>query len=223
LWQRTLAEAKIAPEIAGLAVLMLTTVVPGSSFPRAAVATADMAEIEHGFAGRLLRRVSARAARALPPAAPGTGSIVCCANPNVELAGGSCSHPRVRLGEDVAAARDERRRAAAETVGAVLGTFLPLKKMTLRPASYVSLERHLLRYAKPLHPIGLAAVTRRDVGSLLGTLATSSGIPSANRARASLSAFFIATPRPLRAGSSKFRFLVNYAYDKEICVDAQSR
>jgi integrase len=60
----------------------------------------------------------------------------------------------------------------------------------LQPSSYRSTERHLLRYAKPLHGLGLALVTRRDIGSLLAGLATTSGNASANRTRASLSALF---------------------------------
>jgi integrase len=51
-------------------------------------------------------------------------------------------------------------------------------------------ERHLLTYAKPLHGLGVALVSRRDIGNLLATMAASSGSPSANFTRASLSAFF---------------------------------
>jgi integrase len=51
-------------------------------------------------------------------------------------------------------------------------------------------ERHLLRYAKPLHGLGIALVSRRDIGSLLATIAASSGGPSANNMRTSLSTFF---------------------------------
>jgi hypothetical protein len=96
----------------------------------------------------------------------------------------------VRLGEDPAASRREGRRRAADTVEAMLHVYLPEKKATLAPASRIQTERHLLKYAKPLHGLGVALVSRRDVASLLAALGTSSGGPTANRVRASLSAFF---------------------------------
>jgi hypothetical protein len=99
-------------------------------------------------------------------------------------------HARVRLGEDPAAAKHERQRRAADTVEAAFRAYLPAKKAELRSSSYTSTERHLLRYAKPLHGLGVALVGRRDIGGLLTTIAISSGSPTANRARASLSAFF---------------------------------
>jgi integrase len=71
-----------------------------------------------------------------------------------------------------------------------LRIYLPEKKRVMRPKSYTSVERHLLRYAKPLHGLGLALVTRRDVASLLAGVAAASGSVSANRTRASLSGFF---------------------------------
>jgi integrase len=99
-------------------------------------------------------------------------------------------HARVRLGEDPAAAKREGMRHAAETVEAMLRLYLPERKQTLARTSYTSLERHLLRYAKSLHGTGVALVNRRDIGGLLATIAESSGATSANRVRASLSAFF---------------------------------
>jgi len=99
-------------------------------------------------------------------------------------------HARVRLGEDPAAAKREGQRRAADTVEATLRLYLPEKKRALVPRSHVALERHLLRYAKPLHGLGVALVSRRDIGSLLAAIAASSGGPSANVTRASLSAFF---------------------------------
>jgi integrase len=97
---------------------------------------------------------------------------------------------RVRLGEDPAASKRENQRRAADTVDATLRLYLPEKKQRLAPRSYVAVERHLLRYAKPLHGLGVALVSRRDIGSLLTAIAASSGGPSANMTRASLSAFF---------------------------------
>jgi integrase len=97
---------------------------------------------------------------------------------------------RVRLGEDPAASKREGQRRAADTVEAILRLYLPAKKEALAPRSYIEAERYLLRYAKPLHGLGAALVSRRDIGSLLATITASSGGPTANKARASLSAFF---------------------------------
>ena len=99
-------------------------------------------------------------------------------------------HARVRLGEDPAATKRVGQLRAADTVGATLRLYLPEKKATLVPRSRVALERQLLHYAKPLHGLGVALVTRRDVGNVLAEITASSGGPSANVTRASLSAFF---------------------------------
>jgi integrase len=64
-----------------------------------------------------------------------------------------------------------------------LRLYLPEKKATVEPSTYTGIERHLLRYGKPLHGLGVALVSRRDVASLLAALAASSGGPTANRVR----------------------------------------
>jgi integrase len=99
-------------------------------------------------------------------------------------------HVRVRAGEDPAASKREGQRRAADTVEATLRLYLPEKRRSLSPRSYIGTERHLLRYAKPLHGLGLAHVSRRDIGTLLAALTASSGGPTANATRSSLSAFF---------------------------------
>ena len=55
---------------------------------------------------------------------------------------------RLRLGQDPAQVRSEGRTRAAETMGAVLPTYLKQKRMALKPRSYGEVERHLLRYFK---------------------------------------------------------------------------
>ena len=80
-------------------------------------------------------------------------------------------HARVKMAEDPAAAKRESQRRANDTVEAMLRLFLPEKKQTLRPGSYIALERHMLRYAKPLHGLGVALVSRR-VGSATRSRAT---------------------------------------------------
>jgi integrase len=99
-------------------------------------------------------------------------------------------HARVRLQEDPAAQRDERRRSAANTFESMLRIYLPEKKQTLRPTSYRGVARHLQTYAKLLHPLGIKSVTRRDIATVLTQVTGISGAMSANRTRSSLSAFF---------------------------------
>jgi integrase len=99
-------------------------------------------------------------------------------------------HARVRLGEDPAASKREKQRRAVDTVEALLRLYLPEKKPSLAPRSRIEVERHLLRYAKPLHGLGVTSVTRRDISTLATELAASSGNATANKTRASLSTFF---------------------------------
>jgi hypothetical protein len=99
-------------------------------------------------------------------------------------------HARVRLGEDPATARDQRRRQASDTVEAMLRLYLPEKKSSLSPRSIPEVERHLLVYAKPLHGRGVASITRRDISTLSTGLAASTGNATANNTRTSLSTFF---------------------------------
>jgi integrase len=61
----------------------------------------------------------------------------------------------------------------------------------LRPSSYRHSERYLLDHWKPLHAIPLAKIDRRTVAARLGALITDCGPSAADRARATLSAFFV--------------------------------
>jgi integrase len=99
-------------------------------------------------------------------------------------------HARVRLGEDPATARDQRRRQAGDTVEAMLKPYLAEKKPKLAPRTRPEIERHLLTYAKPLHGLGVASITRRDISTLTTELASSAGNATANNTRSSLSTFF---------------------------------
>jgi integrase len=99
-------------------------------------------------------------------------------------------HARVRLGEDPATARDQRRRQAGDTVEAMLKPYWGEKKPKLAPRTQPEIERHLLTYAKPLHGLGVASITRRDISTLTTELAASAGNATANNVRSSLSTFF---------------------------------
>jgi hypothetical protein len=99
-------------------------------------------------------------------------------------------HAMVRLGRDPAGEKTESRARAAETMIAVVQSYLTYQTGHLRRRSYTELERHLLQYCKPLHGLQLAKIDRRTVAARISEVASLSGAATANRVRASLSALF---------------------------------
>jgi len=78
---------------------------------------------------------------------------------------------------------------AAETFGREVARYLERKQATLKPRSYIEVQRHLLNQAKPLHRLRLSEIDRRTIAALL--VEVEEGGPYArNRVRSSLSAFF---------------------------------
>ena len=98
-------------------------------------------------------------------------------------------HAKVRLGQDPAGVKIENRRVAAQTVGAVVDAYLPIKRTQVRPGTFLSIERQLLRHCKSFHGLPLASLDRRTIAARLAAIAAKSGPVEANRTRASLSAF----------------------------------
>jgi integrase len=99
-------------------------------------------------------------------------------------------HAMVRLGRDPAGEKTEGRARAAETMLAVAQSYLAYQSGHLRPRSYRQVERHLLRYCKPLHGLQLQKIDKRTIAARLSDVASSSGAVTANLTRNSLSAFF---------------------------------
>jgi Arm DNA-binding domain len=99
-------------------------------------------------------------------------------------------HAQVRLGHDPAGHKIEARAKAAETFGALLKPYLDHKRKELKPRSFIEVERHLSKHAKPLHGRQLAKIDQRSIAALLTTLTADSGPTEANHVRGSLSAFF---------------------------------
>jgi len=104
-------------------------------------------------------------------------------------------HARVKLGEDPASDKAEARAGAARTFKAVADEYLDqrrddVSKGRLRERSYPDLERHLLKYSKPLHELQLAKISRADIASVLVLVTKNSGAVTANRVRTTLSGFF---------------------------------
>jgi integrase len=98
-------------------------------------------------------------------------------------------HAKVKLGDDPAGQKAEKKARAADTFEAIGQRFLAFQKDQLKPGSYRQVERHM-RHAKPLHRLQLAAIDRRTVASLISALKDSSGAVTANRVGSTLSYFF---------------------------------
>jgi integrase len=99
-------------------------------------------------------------------------------------------HARVKLGGDPAGAKAEERARAAETMGAILESYLARQRTRLRPRSLVEVERHLMKHCGALHGLRLDKIDRRAVAARITAIANKSGAIAANRTRASLAAFF---------------------------------
>jgi integrase len=97
---------------------------------------------------------------------------------------------RVKRGDDPFTDKVIGKQQAAETFKAAIAEYLEMARKTLRPRTYPDIERHLLRYAKPLHELPLVKITRRDIKGIIASVSKNSGDVTGNRCRASLSAFF---------------------------------
>jgi integrase len=97
---------------------------------------------------------------------------------------------RVKLGGDPAMDKETARRDADNTVEALVDQYLHARKSEWRRRSEAEVRRHLTKHARPLHRFPIAAVTQRNVATLLGDVANESGNVTSNRVRASLYAFF---------------------------------
>jgi integrase len=99
-------------------------------------------------------------------------------------------HAQVRLGRDPSVEKAEAQARASDTVAAALQSYLTYQRTRLRPRSYVEVERYLMRHGRPLHTMQLDKVDRRAIAAEISAAAVKSGAVTANRMRASLSAFF---------------------------------
>ena len=97
---------------------------------------------------------------------------------------------RGSAGPGPAGEKIEGRVRAAETMVAVTQSYLTYQSGHLRRRSYTEVERHLLKYCKPLHGLQLAKIDRRTVAAVVSDVASDSGAATGNRVRASLSALF---------------------------------
>jgi integrase len=96
---------------------------------------------------------------------------------------------RVRLGEDPAGEKAESKAKARETFGECLKIYLARRRDSLRPRSYVEIERHLAKNLKTLHSMPIEEVTRRTIAIEIAKLAEVSGPVQANRTATSVHGF----------------------------------
>jgi integrase len=97
-------------------------------------------------------------------------------------------HARVRLGADPAAEKREKIQRSLDTFGALVEKFLSQYKK--RPKTLDEVNRHLRKYASPLHSMPVDSIRLRDVADLLTTIDKASGSTTTNRVRSTLSACF---------------------------------
>jgi integrase len=101
---------------------------------------------------------------------------------------------QILLGTDPQAVKDAQRIEAAKlTFAQAVEQYLQMKAGELRPSSLKSLQLYLTgpAYFPTLHRKPLDSVTRGDVAQHLDRINVESGSPSASRARAHLSSFFM--------------------------------
>ena len=79
---------------------------------------------------------------------------------------------------------------SGETFGAEVERYLERKRTSLKPRSFIEVERYLHKRALPLHKLRLGDIDRRTIAVLLGQIETASGATARNRLRSALSAFF---------------------------------
>ena len=93
--------------------------------------------------------------------------------------------------KDPANERAVVRKEASHTFGATIANYLEARKPAMRPRTYKETKRYLEAHWKPLHGLSLQSIGRANVAAETSAIAKRSGPASANRARATLSAFFV--------------------------------
>jgi integrase len=93
-------------------------------------------------------------------------------------------------GKDPGAEKKEGRAQAADTLGRVVHDYLKIAKKKQKPRSHSETERHLRINWKPLHPISVFHIRRRQIAACLAEIEAERGAVTAARARAALSALF---------------------------------
>jgi hypothetical protein len=97
---------------------------------------------------------------------------------------------QAELGIDPGKEKQDDRYKAAETFQKIAERYLRFKEKELKAQSYDQVQTHLTKHWAGFNGLSVHQVTRRDVAARLGEIADERGPYAANRARASLSAFY---------------------------------
>lgn len=98
---------------------------------------------------------------------------------------------RIALGEDPQAEKTARRSADKFTFLALADEYLSAKQPTVRPRSFVEMQRYLCgSYFKTLHSLPIDQVARKDIAARLVVIARECGVVTAIRARSHVSSLF---------------------------------
>jgi integrase len=103
---------------------------------------------------------------------------------------GKAALAKVQLGSDPQIEKVEARSRADSTLASAANQYLHRAKGRLRASSYREVVRHLEQYWAPLHEMPVYQIRRANIAVLLTKIASTNGPFAANRARATLSAFF---------------------------------
>ncbi len=112
-------------------------------------------------------------------------------SPSVARRAASRTLAQITLGSDPAAEKRDAKAKLKNTIGAILPDYLEYRAGDMRPASLADARRHLMKFAEPLHDTPIANIDRATLAILLKGVAKQRGPRAADKARASLSKFFM--------------------------------
>ncbi len=97
---------------------------------------------------------------------------------------------QVAAERDPAEAKAQARLEATDTLGKITIDYLKAVQPMQRPATHSEIKRYLTKAWKPLHPVSVFSITRRQITGRVAKIAEAHGDVSATRARAALCTLF---------------------------------
>jgi integrase len=97
---------------------------------------------------------------------------------------------KVAAGGDPQGEKAKTRATATETFKAIAEDFITHQTGRLRPSTLYATRHYLVDYCRRLHDLKIEVITRREVASVLATIAADHGPVAADRGRSALSAMF---------------------------------
>jgi len=98
---------------------------------------------------------------------------------------------QARLGQDVAGEKKKVLAKRSATLGALIERYMEDRRSEVRPKTLEASSLHLRKHWQPLHGIAVDAIARRDIVTAMDEIAAARGKSAADRAKASLSGFFV--------------------------------